>query len=236
MLGFALAGGATNWSLSDALGGGSSNVFQGALYGAYQFGPAYVAGALTLGDYWLTTDRTVALSGGGKYRASFNSTEFGGRIESGYHVVLPVVTLTPYAAVQPQTFHAPSYAESAPTFGSNFALNYRSQSATDTRFELGAWVDKNLVLPGDNGVVKLFGRLAWAYDWQSNPALTATFQNVPTASFAVNGAKPASNQALITAGVEWRLAQNWSLMAKFEDEVGAGSETYAATGRIAYTW
>jgi autotransporter-associated beta strand protein len=236
MLGFALAGGTTNWSLSGALGGGNSNVFQGALYGAYQFGPAYLAGALTLGDYWLTTDRSVALLGGGTYRASFNSTEFGGRIESGYHVVLPLVTLTPYAAVQPQTFHAPSYVESASTFGSNFALNYNSQSATDTRFELGAWVDKSLVLPGNNGVVKLFGRLAWAYDWQSNPALTATFQNVPTASFAVNGAKPASNQALITAGVEWRLAQNWSLTAKFEDEFGAGSETYAATGRINYTW
>ena len=91
------------------------------------------------------------------------------------------------------------------------------------------------MLPG-NGVLKLFGRLAWAYDWQSNPALTATFQNVPTASFAVNGAKPAPNQALITAGAEWRLAQNWSLMAKFEGEFGAGSETYAATGRINYTW
>ena len=142
-LGFALAGGSTNWSLLSALGGGDGKVFQGALYGAYQFGPAYLAGALTLGNYWLTTDRTVALSGGGTYRASFNSTDFGGRIESGYHVVLPPLTLTPYAAVQPQTFHAPSYAESAPVFGSSFALNYASQSATDTRFELGAWVDKS---------------------------------------------------------------------------------------------
>jgi autotransporter-associated beta strand protein len=233
-LGFALAGGTTNWSLSDALGGGSSNVFQGALYGAYQFGPAYLAGALTLGDYWLTTNRTVALSGGGTYRATFNSTDMGGRVESGYHVILPLVTLTPYAAIQPQTFHAPSYVESS-AFGSDFALNYASQSATDTRFELGAWVDKNLAL-SDNGVVRLFGRLAWTYDWQSNPALTATFQDIPTASFVVNGAKPAPNQALIAAGLEWRFSQNWSMMAKFEGEFGAGSETYAATGRINYTW
>ena len=235
MLGFALAGGTTNWSPSGALGDGDGNVFQGAVYGAYRFGPAYLAGALTLGNTWLTTDRTVELLGGGTYRASFNSTEFGGRIEGGYHVVLPQATLTPYAAVQPQNFHAPSYAESSPAFGPNFALNYGSQNATDTRFELGAWVDKSLVSPGA-GVVKLFGRLAWAHDWQSDPSVTATFQSLPTASFAVNGARPASNQALVTAGVEWRLAQNWSLMAKLEGEFGGGSETYAATGRVNYSW
>jgi uncharacterized protein with beta-barrel porin domain len=69
-----------------------------------------------------------------------------------------------------------------------------------------------------------------------DPGLTATFQSVPAASFVVSGAKPASDEALVTAGVEWRFAKNWTLMAKFDGEFGRGSETYAATGRLAYNW
>jgi autotransporter-associated beta strand protein len=232
MLGFAVAGGATSWSLSAGLGGGNSSVFEVGLYGADEIGPAYVAGALSFGNYWVTTNRTVTLSGGGAYSANIDAQGFGGRIESGYHVVLTPMTLTPYAALQAQAFQAPSYAESG---GPGLALNYASQSAADTRFELGAWAEKTYAMP-DGNALKLFGRLAWAHDWQSNPALTATFQSLPTASFVVNGAKVAPDQALIAAGAEWRFAKNWTMMAKFESEFGNGSRTYAATGRISYTW
>jgi uncharacterized protein with beta-barrel porin domain len=234
MAGFAIAGGATSWSLSGGLGGGDSNAFEVGLYGVDEFGPAYVAAALSVGEYWATTNRTVSLSGGGAYSAHFNAQGFGGRVETGYHVALNAVTLTPYTALQAQEFQAPSYAESGPN-GSSFALNYASQSATDARFELGAWANKTFAMP-DGDVLKLFGRLAWAHDWQSNSALTAAFQSLPTASFAVNGAKPAPDQALITIGAEWRFAKNWTLMAKFEGEFGAGSQTYSATGRISCVW
>src|SRR5262249_15684487 len=39
LLGFALAGGGTNYSLSDALGRGSSDLFQAGAYGRHNFGP-----------------------------------------------------------------------------------------------------------------------------------------------------------------------------------------------------
>jgi uncharacterized protein with beta-barrel porin domain len=235
MLGFAVAGGGTSWSLSDGLGGGNGALFEAGLYGAAEFGPAYVAAAVSAGVASETTNRTVALPGGGAYNASFNAPQFGGRIEAGYHVPLAPATLTPYVALQGLAFEAPSYAESAAAGGPGFALKYASQSASDTRFELGAWADKTFVMP-DGEPMKLFGRLAWAHDWQSNSALTATFQSLPIASFVVNGARPAPDQALITVGAEWSLAKNWTLMAKFEGEFGAGSQTYAATGRISCVW
>ena len=102
--------------------------------------------------------------------------------------------------------------------------------------ELGAWVGEATIAYPDGSTLNLFGRLAWAHDWQGDPDLTATVQSVPAASFVVNGAKPAPDQALITAGAEWRFAKNWTLMAKFDGEFGSGSETYAATGRLAYNW
>ena len=48
ILGFALAGGGTSWSLAQALGSGRSDAFQAGVYGTKYFGPAYVSGALAL--------------------------------------------------------------------------------------------------------------------------------------------------------------------------------------------
>ena len=143
MLGFALArrGDELRSAVgAKALGGGRSNVFGAGLYGSRTFGAAYVAGALSFGENWVTSNRTVAVAGGGPLNASFNAQGFGGRIEAGYHALLAPVALTPYAALQAQSFDEPSYAESTPVGAPSFALHYASKTATDTRFELGAWV------------------------------------------------------------------------------------------------
>ena len=235
MLGFALAGGGTSWSLADSLGGGSSSVFQAGAYGAQSFGAAYVSGALAAGDYWVTTHRTVTLPGGDTFGAHFNALGYGGRLESGYRLSLAPLALTPYGALQAQAFRTPSFGETAAGGATLFALNYNAQTATDTRLELGAWVDTSFAY-ADGNALKLFGRLAWAHDWQTNPELTATFLSLPTASFVVNGARQAPDLALVTAGLEWRLARNWTLSAKFDGEFGKGSQTYGATGKIGYSW
>jgi autotransporter-associated beta strand protein len=235
MLGFALAGGGTDWSLSQGLGGGRSDVFQAGLYGVHEFGPAYVAGALSFGNYWVSTNHNVAIIGGGALQANFDAQGYGGRFESGYHVPIESVTLTPYVAVQPQAFAQPASSEFAASGSSTFALNYNAQTGTEVRGELGTWLSKTLDL-ANGDALNLFGRAAWAHDWQSNPNLTADFLALPAASFVVNGAEPPADLALITAGAELRLAGGWSLMAKFEGEFGKGSETYTGTGRLAYSW
>jgi uncharacterized protein with beta-barrel porin domain len=45
VVGFALAGGGTNWSLAQGLGGGKSDAFQAGVYGTTRWGPAYLAAA-----------------------------------------------------------------------------------------------------------------------------------------------------------------------------------------------
>src|SRR5262249_52215846 len=57
IVGFALAGGGTSWSLAQGLGGGRSDAFQAGLYGATRSGPAYLAAALAYTQYWMSTDR-----------------------------------------------------------------------------------------------------------------------------------------------------------------------------------
>jgi uncharacterized protein with beta-barrel porin domain len=80
------------------------------------------------------------------------------------------------------------------------------------------------------------GRLAWAHDWVSNPTLAAVFQTLPGASFIVNGATPAKDSALVSAGSELRLANGVTLIGKFDGEFASHSSTYAGTGTVRYAW
>jgi hypothetical protein len=60
---------------------------------------------------------------------------------------------------------------------------------------------------GDPRAPRRIPRFAWAHDWVSDPTLAAVFQTLPGASFIVNGAAPAKNSALTSAGAELRLAK-----------------------------
>ena len=232
VVGLALAGGGTNWSLAQGLGGGKSDAFQAGVYGATRSGPAYLAAAFAFANHWMSTDRFAFA--GDHLTASFNAQSYGGRIESGYRFATWYGGVTPYAAIQAQSFHTPGYSETD-TNGGGFALAYNSRTGTDTRSELGTRFDRVLALY-TNAVLSLRARVAWAHDWVSDPTLAPVFQALPGASFIVNGATPAKNSALASAGTELRLANGIALLAKFDGEFASHSSTYAGTGTLRYAW
>ena len=214
VVGFALAGGGTNWSLAQGLGGGKSDAFQAGVYGATRSGPAYVAAAFSYTNHWMSTDRFAFA--GDHLTASFMAQSFGARVESGYRFSTVYGGLTPYAAIQAQNFRIPSYSETDVN-GGGFALAYNGRTGTDTRSELGARFDRLLAI-NPNAVLTLRARLAWAHDWVSDPTLAAVFQTLPGTSFIVNGATPAKDSALASGGTELRLANSVSLIGKFDGE------------------
>jgi outer membrane autotransporter protein len=232
VVGFALAGGGTSWGLAEGLGSGRSDAFLAGLYGRTHAGAAYASAALAFANHWMSTDRYAFA--GDHLDASFNAQSYGGRIEGGYRYALPVAAVTPYAALQAQSFHTPDYSETDLSAG-GFGLSYAARNATDTRSELGARFDKRMAVSGD-ATLNLRAALAWAHDWISDPSLTATFQALPGASFVVNGAVPPENSALVSAGAELRLANGLSLLAKFDGDFAGGSQTYSGSGTLRYTW
>jgi uncharacterized protein with beta-barrel porin domain len=232
VVGFALAGGGTNWGLAQGLGGGKSDAFQAGVYGTARWGSAYLAAALAFTNNWMSTDRFAFA--GDHLSASFNAQSYGGRVESGYRFMTYYGGLTPYAAIQSQTFHTPGYIETDLNAG-GFALGFNSRNATDTRSELGGRFD-HLLLLNPEAALTMRTRVAWAHDWVSDPTLTAGFQMLPGTSFIVNGATPAKNSALVSEGAELRLANGVVLLAKFDGEFASHSTTYAGTGTVRYTW
>jgi Autotransporter beta-domain len=231
VVGFALAGGGTNWGLADGLGTGRSDAFQAGVYGITRRGPAYLGGAFAFANHWFATSRAAL---GDQLSADFSGQSYGGRLEGGYrYAVLPTLGVTPYAALQAQDFHTPAYSETDVT-GGGFGLSYAAMDATDIRTELGARLDAPTLLGGMPLVLR--GRLAWAHDVVSNPALSAAFEALPGGSFTVNGAPIPHDSALASAGAELLIAPRWTLLAKFDGEFAAGSQTYAGTGTLRYHW
>ena len=145
---------------------------------------------------------------------------------------LPTFGVTPYGAVQVQDFHTPAYSETDVT-GGGFGLSYNAMNATDVRTELGAVSTRRRSSTASRSFC---GRLAWAHDFVSNPTLSAVFQALPGSSFTVNGAPIPQNSALTSAGAQLFLTPQWTLLAKFDGEFAPGSQTYAGSGTLRYTW
>jgi uncharacterized protein with beta-barrel porin domain len=237
LVGFALGGGGTSWSLAAGLGGGRADVFQAGLYAAQRYGAAYFSGALTYASYWAHTSRTLTVAGTDTLNASLIAQNFGGRLEGGYRVSWwAPFSVIPYAAVQAQSFRTPGYSESGSLGAPDpFALTYNGQTATVVRLELGSRFDQ-VIAQADRSSLVLFGRAAWAHDWQSNPNLTATFLGLPGAAFVSYGAVPPKDLALATVGAEWLWTNGWSFMAKLDGEYANGYNAYAGTARVRYSW
>jgi uncharacterized protein with beta-barrel porin domain len=234
LAGFALAGGGTNFSIANGLGGGRSDLFQAGAFVRHTVGPAYLSAALAYGWQDITTDRTVTIAGVDQLRAKFNANAWSGRVEGGYRFVTQGVGLTPYAAGQFTTFELPTYAETAVTGANTFALGYAAKNVTASRSELGLRSDKSFAM--QDAILTLRGRAAWAHDFNPDRNIAATFQTLPGASFVVNGAAQWPDAALATASAEMKWLNGFSLVATFEGEFSNVTRSYAGKGVARYAW
>jgi uncharacterized protein with beta-barrel porin domain len=146
---------------------------------------------------------------------------------------MPTIGVTPYAAVQVQTFRTPGYSETDLAGGTQ-AVSYNAMNATDTRSELGARFDSSQSLGGMTLIWR--ARAAWAHDWLSGWAATALFQSQPGVGFTIDGITPARDSALTTLKAQMRLNSNWSVATKFDGQFANSSQTYVGTGTLRYAW
>jgi uncharacterized protein with beta-barrel porin domain len=84
-------------------------------------------------------------------------------------------------------------------------------------------------------LLSLRSRVAWAHDWVTDPTLNAVFQTLGT-SFVVNGAAPAQDSVLASAGAELYITRNISVDGKFDGEFARNSQSYAGRGAVRVRW
>ena len=234
LVGFALGGGGTGFSVANGLGSGSSDLFQAGVFARHTMGNAYVAGALAYGWQDVTTDRTVTIAGADHLRARFDANALSGRLEGGYRYATPWIGVTPYAAAQFTTLYLPGYGEQTISGANTFALNYAGRDVTASRSEIGLRADRSYAL--ETAILTLRGRAAWAHDINPDRAISATFQTLPGASFVVNGAASAHDAALVTGSAELKWLNGFSLSGTFEGEFSDVTRSYAGKGTVRYAW
>jgi len=234
-VGFSIAGAGTSWSIP-RLGGGQSTAAQFGVYGKTQIGPAYVAAALAVANHWAGTSRQTF--SGDSLTGAFQAQSFGARAEAGYRFDFAAghlpATLSPYAAVEPQTFHAPSFSETD-AGGGGLGLSYGQVAAVDTRTELGVRLATSLPL-ATGQVMSLWTRAAWAHDFVKTPALTASFQTLPGVIFDVSGARPADDSALLSVGSRIQLSSALSLIGKFDGRFADREHVVSGSATLRYAW
>jgi len=231
VIGFALGGGGTSWNLTQGLGGGNSEIFQGGFYGSHRFGNFYISGALAFAYDWMHTNRTVTSPSVANLTASFQAPGATGRLEGGYNFDLGAVSVTPYVAGEFSALRVPGYTESG---NPAFALSYQAATQTNERAELGVWAGKSFQL--SSAILWLRGRAGYAHDWWSSDNFTTAFADLPTQSFTSTGITPPANVGLgsLMAEVKYPSGVSWS--ARFDAEAASSYYSLAGTGTFRYAW
>jgi autotransporter-associated beta strand protein len=235
VLGFAVAGGETHFSLANGFGSGRSDFFQGALYGQQYFGAGYVGAAVAFGTHNARTDRVVNVAGAiERLTASFDPDTIGGRIEAGYRYDFGTMGITPYAAFQVQNVSTPGYTETAGFVAGTAAQTFAARDTTWSRSEFGAWVDNRAIV--SLGSVSLRGRAAWVHNFNRDASDSVAFAVLPGTDFVVNGARRPADAALLTGLVEMPIARNVTVSGKVDGEFASHATTWAGTGTLRYVW
>ena len=230
-VGLAIGGGRTDFDLASNRGDGGSDMLQVALYARTDVDRAYVSGAVAYAYHDVSIDRRVDVGGLSHFSSDFDAHNIAAHIEAGYRFGW----LIPYAALRGQAFFTPSYDEKTESGASTFALSYEENTTTSLRTELGARIETTFAV-GVETDLSLRGRVAWAHDTWSGTDVDAEFQNPPGLGFTVEGAEPAENLLLLSAGAELAFANGLSVGLAVDTELAENSQTYTGTGRVRYRW
>lgn len=235
VIGAAVAGGQSRASLSAGLGKAEADVFQAGLYGQTRLGTVNLAAALAYANLSTDTTRSIPALGLAGVTASYTTQAWSGRIEASLPVVTwSGITLSPLAAFQAVRASSPSAVERDWLGVSTGTLNLARRSDMVSRSELGLQLDANL-LAGAMPVTG-FVRAAWAHYYQRDADLLASLNGLPGASFAITGARPDRNSALLAAGADIRLSPSVRLGMRVDSELSSNTHRIGGTAKLSVSF
>jgi uncharacterized protein with beta-barrel porin domain len=88
----------------------------------------------------------------------------------------------------------------------------------------------------ENGLLTADLRLAWAHQLDASPITLASFQTLPGSSFLVTGVRPASDTALLGAGIQVQNRSGFFFGFKGETQLGAGTTILEGMGHFGWRW
>lgn len=236
LLGAAIGGAASNFSYVGQSSSGDSRTVTFGVYGSWTTGPFYVDGALSYGHARFSTSRTVTVgSVTDRATASFGGNQFGAQAETGWRRRFGIMDVTPFAGLAVQALWQNAYSETAVDLATNgpgtMGLSFKASAATSVRSQLGGEVATTFRV-GDRVTVTPRLRIAWAHEFVTDRQVNASFQTLPGSTFAVEGARPARDAAIVGAGVDIGFARNIGFFARFDGDLAPGGSAFAGSGGL----
>jgi outer membrane autotransporter protein len=206
LLGGAVSGAGSDFTLDGRAASGTAHTGFFGLYGSWTMGPLYIDAAASYGLASFTTSRLATLGTTAETATgSFDGHQVGGRVEAGWRFMIQRFEFAPFAGVTVQSLHQDGYNETSTNVATGAAgtlgLSYQSQTTTSVRSLLGGQVATTFQL-GERTTITPRARAAWAHEFDSDRLVSASLLSIPAAAFTVNGARPARDAALVSAGVD----------------------------------
>jgi len=219
LLGAAMGGSGSTFSLPDRQSSGTADGGQAALYAIGRWSGFYAMGVLAYGGYNVTTARNVAALGrNANANAEFYDGVLSGRLESGYTFKTQMVDVTPFAAYQPNWSFAPSFSENLRQGSAPLGLNFIGQTVSAQPVELGLQLS-SAILMGQGWTLSPLLRAAWAHEFSPQRGLSANLEAAPAVSFNVFGAPAARNLARLSGSVYLDRGPGLAVFASFNAEL-----------------
>ena len=239
VLGVALGLSDNNYSVGATGATGRATGFHAGLYGMHDWNGFYANGALAYSRFDGNSTRPIAGIGTTETaKSSAISSQFAARLEVGRPFEFSDqpgtrLAVTPFAAFQPVFLWTPAVSESSLTATGQpgvFALNYQAQNTTSLPTFLGAQFDASTVLGGRPFSAWL--RAAWVHEFNTYRGVNAGFAVLPGTSFAVDGAKAASDAARFDLGVKYDVGSQTSLFLNGSTELSWRGQSIAGTAGL----
>ena len=169
LLGFAVAGTSTEFSVPGLSTSGRLEAAHLGVYGAYRWGATHVAGTLSYSHFENDTNRTISGVGPTETaKGQFGSDQFGSRLQVGHKFMFDRVAVTPFAAVQYTQLWQRAYTEaSSAGFGvpGILGLSFQSRSISSLPTFLGAEINTR--------IAAAHGAFQGAFSWRGLGAVRA---------------------------------------------------------------
>jgi uncharacterized protein with beta-barrel porin domain len=85
-------------------------------------------------------------------------------------------------------------------------------------------------------VINIDTTAAWEHELDDNPLVQAAFQSLPGSNFILEGARPAADTALLSAGLHIEKSGAISFGMHGDARVGAGTTIITGTFDLAVNW
>lgn len=236
LVGAAVGGSASSYSVSTLGTSGTVPGVQAGLYALKRWNALYAAGSLAYGHYHVVSSHDISVLGLGSIaNSNFNENALTGRVESGYVFKTAKVNVTPFVAYEGGVLWEPAFSETVESGGLPVGLAVDGQTATSQQSFLGVQLDRTVPLSG-RWMLTYAARASWVHEFDPQKGLTARFEANPAASFFVVGAPAAANSALLTDEVYFVRGSRLALFTAFAADISGEGHTLGGNAGLQLRW